>query len=511
MQKKIGLSIILIKFVLLALIITPIISGDEIPVLPHQFYGYVFDENGNLIRNGNVTAKLGSKIFTTPIKNGTYGYPAITEGFPINGTNGDVGKIIYFYINNTITSNTAIFQAGGINDNYSHYFNLSLDVIPPIISSVSVSSITSSQAKISWMTNEKSNSTVNYGTTKQLGNKKEDTSFVKNHEIIINNLQSNTIYYFEVISYDIAGNTAVDNNFSNYYSFKTNEESQNGGNNDETSGGNPSSPPFPGENEENIPPIANPGGPYYKKVNQTVIFDASGSRDPDGYIVEYSWNFGDGITQKTTNITVTHKYSKSDSYIVSLTVTDNKGATNTTTTIVYISEEDTDGDGWSDEAEEYYHTDPNNASSFPIDTDGDSIPDSLDSDDDNDGLTDIEEKNIGTNSTNKNDVLRVISEFGLFYLVDIDNNNVYDKYYNQSSAFLSNLYQKSNTLFLIDVNNDSVYDYLYNTLSGEIEEYSEEFKEERSALPLYFGIIILIALLIIVIIIFLNKRRKKIS
>lgn len=351
MQKKTATIIFLVEFILLVLIITPSINGDEIPVLPHQFYGYVFDENGNLIQNGNVTARLGSKSFKTPITNGTYG---ITEGFPINGTNSDVGKTIYFYINDTITSNTAVFQAGGINDNYSPYFNLSIDITPPIISSVSVSSVTSSQAKISWTTNEKSNSTVNYGKTRQLGNKKEDTSFVKNHEITINNLESNTVYYFKVISYDIAGNIAIDDNSSNYYSFKTNEESQNGGNDEGTSPGNGNLPPFlPDGNEENIPPTANPGGPYYKKVNQTVTFDASNSRDPDGYIVEYSWDFGDYTTQKTTSTTITHKYLEADTYIVSLTVTDNNGATNTTTTIAYITEEDIDGDGKPDR---FYNT-----------------------------------------------------------------------------------------------------------------------------------------------------------
>jgi len=60
---------------------------------------------------------------------------------------------------------------------------------------------------------------------------------------------------------------------------------------------------------------------------ETVTFNASGSYDPDGIIVSYSWDFGDGTT--ATGITVSHAYSDDGSYSVTLTVTDNDGATDT--------------------------------------------------------------------------------------------------------------------------------------------------------------------------------------
>jgi PKD repeat protein len=60
-------------------------------------------------------------------------------------------------------------------------------------------------------------------------------------------------------------------------------------------------------------------------VGDTVTFNAAKSRDPDGYIVAYAWDFGDGTT--ATGITVSHAYKDNGVYTVTLIVTDNDGAT----------------------------------------------------------------------------------------------------------------------------------------------------------------------------------------
>ncbi|MEM2702976.1 MAG: PKD domain-containing protein, partial [Candidatus Bathyarchaeia archaeon] len=62
--------------------------------------------------------------------------------------------------------------------------------------------------------------------------------------------------------------------------------------------------------------------PTYPEVNEVVTFDASGSYDPDGYIVSYKWDFGDGNVTTTSNPIITHKYAAFGDYIVTLTVTD---------------------------------------------------------------------------------------------------------------------------------------------------------------------------------------------
>jgi PKD repeat protein len=63
--------------------------------------------------------------------------------------------------------------------------------------------------------------------------------------------------------------------------------------------------------------------------------DSSSSTDSDGTIVARSWDFGDGGTA-TTN-TANHLYADAGTYQVSLTVTDNDGATNTVTQPVTVT------------------------------------------------------------------------------------------------------------------------------------------------------------------------------
>jgi len=75
--------------------------------------------------------------------------------------------------------------------------------------------------------------------------------------------------------------------------------------------------------------------PSYPFVDQEITFDASNSTDPDGTIEKYEWNFGDGNT--ATGIIVTYSYSSAGSYDVTLTVTDDDGATDEETKSISIS------------------------------------------------------------------------------------------------------------------------------------------------------------------------------
>ena len=65
-------------------------------------------------------------------------------------------------------------------------------------------------------------------------------------------------------------------------------------------------------------------------------FDGTSSYDPDGFIVGYAWNFGDGSTG--SGATPTHAYSIAGTYSVKLNVTDNSGSTNLSIQTVIITD-----------------------------------------------------------------------------------------------------------------------------------------------------------------------------
>jgi len=82
------------------------------------------------------------------------------------------------------------------------------------------------------------------------------------------------------------------------------------------------------------PPVANAGPDANAIVTEPLAFDANGSSDPDGSIVNYAWDFGDGTS--ATGPSATHAYSSPGSFTVTLTVTDDDGATATDTAVVTV-------------------------------------------------------------------------------------------------------------------------------------------------------------------------------
>lgn len=57
----------------------------------------------------------------------------------------------------------------------------------------------------------------------------------------------------------------------------------------------------------------------------SVAFDAKATKDLDGDLASYAWEFGDGTTARTTTPTTRHAYPKDGNYTVALVVTDAKG------------------------------------------------------------------------------------------------------------------------------------------------------------------------------------------
>jgi len=81
-------------------------------------------------------------------------------------------------------------------------------------------------------------------------------------------------------------------------------------------------------------PVAEAGTPQTLIAKEPATFDGSQSKDPDGSIASYAWNFGDGSSG--SGISQIHSFGASGTFTVTLTVTDNEGAKGTDTTTVTV-------------------------------------------------------------------------------------------------------------------------------------------------------------------------------
>ena len=102
---------------------------------------------------------------------------------------------------------------------------------------------------------------------------------------------------------------------------------------------NPPSDPDPPSPPGNQEPEANFAATQ-QDGTLSVQFNASSSDDPDGDIASYSWDFGDGSNVTPPGTIYTKTYSQAGTYTVTLTVTDNNGATDTETKDITVNSVD---------------------------------------------------------------------------------------------------------------------------------------------------------------------------
>lgn len=163
---------------------------------------------------------------------------------------------------------------------------------------------------------------------------------------------------------------------------------------------------------------------------------------------------------------------------------------------------DSDGDGWSDEAELRYGTDPNSASDYPKDTDHDCTPDVIDSDDDNDGLSDSIEDQLGSDPKNSQDIKEIRISGVKHYLIDITKDGKSDLFYNSISGGNTTLGITKSGLYLIDFNGDYRWDYTYNPIQGTVAPY-----EEQKSFELSWPFVLIVIIVVVIITIFVLFKK----
>ena len=93
----------------------------------------------------------------------------------------------------------------------------------------------------------------------------------------------------------------------------------------------PQPPPPPAR-----PPVCRLTVPAEGQAGTAVTLDASGSSDPDGNPLTYTWDFGDGTPPQTAAARTTHTYARVGGYTVKVTVTGRGGSCTTSAQIPIV-------------------------------------------------------------------------------------------------------------------------------------------------------------------------------
>lgn len=95
-----------------------------------------------------------------------------------------------------------------------------IDTIPPVITDVAATA-DYANAQITWATSKNSDSTVQYSESALLDHSSYSSTLMTNHSVTLSGLSANRTYYYQVVSRDQAGNSTVNDNDGQLYSFQT--------------------------------------------------------------------------------------------------------------------------------------------------------------------------------------------------------------------------------------------------------------------------------------------------
>lgn len=212
---------------------------DSLLTTKAQLHGFTVEQNAtNFIDFLFYTDGTATRIFSASFVNGSPTIrinSVITNGAPLYLRVTRVGNLwttAYSYNGNNWTSagsytyslpvaSVGIFGGNAPNDSPAYtalvdYFMADgvapddggADVIPPVISNVQASSVTSTSATITWTTNEPSSSLVNFGLTSTYGTNSSNAALVTPHSLTLTGLTPNTLYHYRVNSTDASNNSA---------------------------------------------------------------------------------------------------------------------------------------------------------------------------------------------------------------------------------------------------------------------------------------------------------------
>lgn len=226
----------------------------------------------------------------------------------------------------------------------------------------------------------------------------------------------------------------------------------------------------------------------------------------------WMFDWGDGsysdwikVGVSDNSISQSHSWSSYDDYEVKVkhrSIYMVESAWSLPLTVKVTSTIDLDRDGYNNDMERSYGTDPNNPNNYPIDTDKDGFPDDVspdgkyagDNDADNDGLSNQIEQMLGSNPKKASDVNSISIDGTTYYIVDTDENDKPDKFYNPVALINTTMELTNEGNYLIDFNGDGKWEYSYS--DEVIRPYEQPF--EIPWLYVILGVILIVILIILI-------------
>jgi chitodextrinase len=336
-----------------------------------------------------------------------------------------------------------------------------------------------------------------------------DTSFSPNA------LQYQTTYYWRIVAKD----TFNANTTSMLWSFQT--VASDGGN--------------PGTNgptdEQNLPPVAN-GSASEKSglVGALLMFNGSLSFDPDGYLTNWSWEYGDGTTG--TGEKTSHNYLIAGRYTVTLTVTDNDDVTDNDSFMVFITT--ANYPPTQPAIEGTTHGNKNTLYAYTVrstDADNDFIQYRINWGDATQNTSDFLPNGTAYSfqhswsSPGKYNVLVTTSDNSTIsgqttcvvfidvhfmdtsgFLYDMNNDAVFDSFFSNSTSIVTPVEKLENGGYIFTIDGENGRYYIYDPITGT---FHIKEQKESSANILWIVLFVIIVAIAVIMLLILYKKRSR--
>jgi chitodextrinase len=182
---------------------------------------------GSLTANSTVISWVTNEVADTQVEYGTtisYGSQTnLSTALMTNHSQSLIGLIANTPYHYRVKSKDASSNQS-VSGDYTFITSSVVDTTAPVISSLSLGSISNTSAFITWTTNETADTQVEYGLTSSYGSQTTlNTSMATSHSQSLSGLTANTTYHYRVKSRDAAGNLVQ----SEDRTFLTTADSQN--------------------------------------------------------------------------------------------------------------------------------------------------------------------------------------------------------------------------------------------------------------------------------------------